>query len=105
MISYHAVKSIGHRRRRFGIGGQHGPDEYADTTTIEPYYQALTEFLSDPRINEDPAPAHGPHSHRPQRPDRLRQQPAAPQACARPPAPPSASLRHVTLASHQPAYR
>jgi succinyl-diaminopimelate desuccinylase len=34
----------------FGIGGdgQHGPDEYADTTTIEPYYQALTEFLSDP---------------------------------------------------------
>jgi succinyl-diaminopimelate desuccinylase len=32
----------------FGIGGQHGPDEYADTTTIEPYYQELTEFLSDP---------------------------------------------------------
>ena len=29
----------------FGIGGdgQHGPDEYADTTTIEPYYQALTD--------------------------------------------------------------
>lgn len=34
----------------FGIGGdgQHGPDEYADTTTITPYYQALREFLGDP---------------------------------------------------------
>jgi succinyl-diaminopimelate desuccinylase len=34
----------------FGIGGdgQHGPDEYADTTTIAPYYQALTDFLGDP---------------------------------------------------------
>ena len=30
------------------FGGPHGPDEYADITTIEPYYQALTEFLSDP---------------------------------------------------------
>ncbi|CAM4216258.1 M20 family metallopeptidase [Kibdelosporangium persicum] len=31
----------------FGIGGDglHGPNEYADITTIEPYYQALTEFL------------------------------------------------------------
>jgi succinyl-diaminopimelate desuccinylase len=31
----------------FGIGGggQHGPDEYADITTIAPYYRALTEFL------------------------------------------------------------
>lgn len=31
----------------FGIGGdgQHGPGEYADVTTIEPYYRALTEFL------------------------------------------------------------
>jgi succinyl-diaminopimelate desuccinylase len=33
----------------FGIGGdgQHGPGEYADTTTIGPYYQALSEFLSN----------------------------------------------------------
>ncbi|GAA3059974.1 M20 family metallopeptidase [Actinokineospora globicatena] len=31
----------------FGIGGdgQHGPDEYADLTTVEPYYRALTAFL------------------------------------------------------------
>jgi len=34
----------------FGIGGDglHGPDEYADTTTIVPYYQALREFLRNP---------------------------------------------------------
>jgi succinyl-diaminopimelate desuccinylase len=34
----------------FGIGGdgQHGPDEYADITTIEPYYRALAAFLRDP---------------------------------------------------------
>jgi hypothetical protein len=34
----------------FGIGddGQHGPSEYADTTTIAPYYRALREFLDDP---------------------------------------------------------
>lgn len=34
----------------FGIGGDglHGPDEYADTTTIAPYYQALTDFLGNP---------------------------------------------------------
>jgi succinyl-diaminopimelate desuccinylase len=34
----------------FGIGGdgQHGPDEYADTTTIAPYYRALTDFLGTP---------------------------------------------------------
>jgi succinyl-diaminopimelate desuccinylase len=34
----------------FGIDGdgQHGPDEYADTTTITPYYQALKEFLGNP---------------------------------------------------------
>jgi succinyl-diaminopimelate desuccinylase len=33
----------------FGIAGagQHGPDEYADVTTIVPYYQALTQFLTD----------------------------------------------------------
>ncbi|GLW05673.1 peptidase M20 [Microtetraspora sp. NBRC 13810] len=31
----------------FGIGGdgQHGPDEYADLTTVAPYYRALKEFL------------------------------------------------------------
>ncbi len=31
----------------FGVGGdgQHGPDEYVDTTTIAPYYEALKEFL------------------------------------------------------------
>ena len=34
----------------FGIDGDglHGPDEYADTTTIAPYYQALTDFLGNP---------------------------------------------------------
>ncbi len=34
----------------FGVGGggQHGPDEYADITTIAPYHQALTQFLRDP---------------------------------------------------------
>jgi succinyl-diaminopimelate desuccinylase len=34
----------------FGIGGdgQHGPAEYADTSTVLPYYQALTDFLRDP---------------------------------------------------------
>ncbi len=34
----------------FGIGGdgQHGAGEYADTTTIAPYYRALREFLHDP---------------------------------------------------------
>jgi succinyl-diaminopimelate desuccinylase len=33
----------------FGIGGDgmHGPCEYVDTTTIVPYYRALTEFLQD----------------------------------------------------------
>jgi len=33
----------------FGVGGngQHGPEEYADITTIEPYHQALTAFLDD----------------------------------------------------------
>ena len=31
----------------FGVdgSGQHGPDEYADITTVAPYYQALKEFL------------------------------------------------------------
>jgi succinyl-diaminopimelate desuccinylase len=34
----------------FGVGGDglHGPDEYADITTIAPYHQALTEFLHNP---------------------------------------------------------
>jgi succinyl-diaminopimelate desuccinylase len=33
----------------FGIGGagQHGPEEYADIATIEPYHAALTGFLLD----------------------------------------------------------
>lgn len=33
----------------FGVGGdgQHGPHEYVDTTTIIPYYRALTAFLTD----------------------------------------------------------
>ncbi len=32
----------------FGVdgSGQHGPHEFADITTIAPYYQALTEFLT-----------------------------------------------------------
>ncbi len=34
----------------FGVGGdgQHGPDEYAEISTIAPYYRALREFLGDP---------------------------------------------------------
>ncbi|WP_433247690.1 M20 family metallopeptidase [Streptosporangium sp. CA-135522] len=34
----------------FGVGGdgQHGPEEYVDTTTVAPYYRALREFLLDP---------------------------------------------------------
>jgi succinyl-diaminopimelate desuccinylase len=34
----------------FGVGGDglHGPDEYADTTTIAPYYRALKDFLHNP---------------------------------------------------------
>jgi succinyl-diaminopimelate desuccinylase len=34
----------------FGIVGDglHGPEEYADTTTIAPYYRALTDFLGNP---------------------------------------------------------
>jgi succinyl-diaminopimelate desuccinylase len=34
----------------FGIGGDglHGPDEYADLTSIVPYYRALTDFLRNP---------------------------------------------------------
>lgn len=38
----------------FGVGGsgQHGPQEYADITTIEPYYQALTEFLTSLATSE-----------------------------------------------------
>ncbi|WP_214412228.1 M20 family metallopeptidase [Sphaerisporangium fuscum] len=38
----------------FGIGGdgQHGPDEYADLTTVMPYYRALREFLSTPAADQ-----------------------------------------------------
>ena len=34
----------------FGVGGsgQHGPDEYADLTTVAPYYRALCDFLGAP---------------------------------------------------------
>jgi hypothetical protein len=34
----------------FGVGGhgQHGADEFADITTIAPYYQALRQFLQVP---------------------------------------------------------
>ena len=28
-----------------GGGGQHGPEEYAEIATIEPYYRALTDFV------------------------------------------------------------
>lgn len=33
----------------FGVGGdgQHGADEYVDTSTIAPYYRALVEFFSE----------------------------------------------------------
>jgi succinyl-diaminopimelate desuccinylase len=39
----------------FGVGGagQHGPDEYAEITTIVPYYRALKEFLEGLRSNTD----------------------------------------------------
>jgi succinyl-diaminopimelate desuccinylase len=42
----------------FGIGGdgQHGPHEYVDTTTIAPYYRALSAFLKDLNCS---IPAHG----------------------------------------------
>ena len=34
----------------FGVGGdgQHGADEYAEISTIEPYYRALRQFLAGP---------------------------------------------------------
>lgn len=34
----------------FGVGGdgQHGADEYAEVSTIAPYYRALQQFLGDP---------------------------------------------------------
>jgi succinyl-diaminopimelate desuccinylase len=37
----------------FGIGGagQHGPAEYADITTIVPYYEALSDFLKSYRTS------------------------------------------------------
>jgi succinyl-diaminopimelate desuccinylase len=38
-----------------GGGGQHGEDEYADITTIEPYYQALRAFLLDPGTSAPPS--------------------------------------------------
>jgi succinyl-diaminopimelate desuccinylase len=36
----------------FGVGGsgQHGPDEYADLSTVVPYYHALREFLGQLQI-------------------------------------------------------
>lgn len=36
----------------FGVGGsgQHGPDEYADLSTVVPYYHALREFLEPPQV-------------------------------------------------------
>ncbi|MFG1997679.1 M20 family metallopeptidase [Spirillospora sp. NPDC048911] len=42
----------------FGVGGdgQHGPDEYVDVRTIEPYYRALTRFLRD--LPAGPRPDH-----------------------------------------------
>jgi len=38
----------------FGVGGDglHGSDEYVDTMTIGPYYQALREFLLQPEDHE-----------------------------------------------------
>ena len=43
----HGITSVA-----FGIGGdgQHGPGEYADITTLRPYYQALTDFLLGPGV-------------------------------------------------------
>jgi succinyl-diaminopimelate desuccinylase len=39
----------------FGVGGagQHGPDEYAEISTIVPYYRALKEFLEGLRSDTD----------------------------------------------------
>jgi hypothetical protein len=31
-----------------GGSGQHGPDEYADLTTVAPHYRALRDFLGAP---------------------------------------------------------
>ena len=46
----------------FGVGGagQHGPEEYAEISTIEPYHRALTEFLerlgsTDPDVAQSAA--------------------------------------------------
>ena len=43
----------------FGVdgSGQHGPEEYADLTTVVPYYRALSEFLG----TRAGPPAHGGH--------------------------------------------
>ncbi len=45
----------------FGVGGhgQHGADEYADITTIAPYYQALTQFLQAVAASEADGGASG----------------------------------------------
>jgi succinyl-diaminopimelate desuccinylase len=40
----------------FGVGGagQHGPEEYADLTTVVPYYRALSDFLCAARQQPQP---------------------------------------------------
>ena len=42
----------------FGPGGdgQHGPAEYLDVTTVEPYYAALKAFLTSTAMAENPYP-------------------------------------------------
>jgi succinyl-diaminopimelate desuccinylase len=42
--------SLGIAAVAFGVGGQgqHGADEYAEISTITPYYRALRQFLKDP---------------------------------------------------------
>jgi succinyl-diaminopimelate desuccinylase len=45
----------------FGIdgGGQHGPREYVEIASIEPYHRALTQFLRDPGPLPQPRPRAG----------------------------------------------
>jgi len=55
----------------FGVGGagQHGPDEYADMSTIEPYLAALRDFLRGLSAPPPRPPAPGPRPPAPGRVD------------------------------------
>jgi succinyl-diaminopimelate desuccinylase len=53
---FYGERGIGAVAFGVGGGGQHGADEYADITTIEPYYRALTAFLRDLASGTLPGP-------------------------------------------------